>query len=236
MGSESANHSITQQEMVDCALRDPHLSRQILLLAHLYADCDAQTLEKLRSRLLPQRISSRTVALGGGATVAVGATVGLSLYQQGLDSHLLNYYQSVDEKWRKPGLVATLAITGFAGLYWAYSKATRQRSLERAASIQQLIRVIPRRSVNVIASLLDATFSSGDDAETIRSIAIGISAHQKLEKLTSLLKALGYEGLAIFGDGFDEVGLLDPVIFPTALKAFARQACRSDFLNQVRVI
>ena len=41
--------------------------------------------------------------------------------------------------------------------------------------------------------------------DTIRSICIGISAHQKLELLSSLVKLLGYESLAVFGDCFDEV-------------------------------
>lgn len=45
-----------------------------------------------------------------------------------------------------------------------------------------------------------------DQVDTIRSICIGISAHQKLELLSSLVKLLGYESLAVFGDCFDEVG------------------------------
>ena len=40
---------------------------------------------------------------------------------------------------------------------------------------------------------------------TIRSLCIGISAHQKLEHLSSLVTLLGYESLAVFGDCFDEV-------------------------------
>lgn len=42
----------------------------------------------------------------------------------------------------------------------------------------------------------------------------GISAHQKLELLGSLVRLLGYEGVSVFGDCFDEVTLLDPVRFP----------------------
>ena len=44
----------------------------------------------------------------------------------------------------------------------------------------------------------------------------GISAHQKLDLLSSLVTPLGYEGLSVFGDCFDEVTLLDPVRFPGA--------------------
>ena len=39
---------------------------------------------------------------------------------------------------------------------------------------------------------------------TIRSLCIGISAHQKLEHLSGLVTLLGYESLAVFGDCFDE--------------------------------
>lgn len=41
--------------------------------------------------------------------------------------------------------------------------------------------------------------------DTIRLLTIGVSAHQKLELLSGLLKLLGYESLAVFGDCFDEV-------------------------------
>ncbi len=43
-----------------------------------------------------------------------------------------------------------------------------------------------------------------DRVSTIRSLCIGISAHQKLEHLSSLVTLLGYESLAVFGDCFDE--------------------------------
>ena len=47
-----------------------------------------------------------------------------------------------------------------------------------------------------------------DRVSTIRSLCIGISAHQKLEHLASLVTLLGYESLAVFGDCFDEVRML----------------------------
>ena len=58
-----------------------------------------------------------------------------------------------------------------------------------------------------------------DQVDTIRSICIGISAHQKLELLSTLVKLLGYESLAVFGDCFDEVGgspLLHPCCTPSS--------------------
>lgn len=60
---------------------------------------------------------------------------------------------------------------------------------------------------------------------------IGVSAHQKLDLLSDLVKLLGYESLAVFGDCFDEVTLLDPVQYPGAIKIFAREVCRNDLLN-----
>eukprot|EP01024_Parvocaulis_polyphysoides_P025688 TRINITY_DN2333_c0_g1_i3.p1 TRINITY_DN2333_c0_g1~~TRINITY_DN2333_c0_g1_i3.p1 ORF type:complete len:218 (+),score=28.64 TRINITY_DN2333_c0_g1_i3:55-654(+) len=59
---------------------------------------------------------------------------------------------------------------------------------------------------------------------------VGVSAHQKLQKLLSLVQLLGYESVSIFGDCFDEVNLLDPVVYPGAMKAFAREICRNDLL------
>ena len=46
-----------------------------------------------------------------------------------------------------------------------------------------------------------------DRVSTIRSLCIGISAHQKLEHLANLVTLLGYESLAVFGDCFDEVSI-----------------------------
>ena len=46
-----------------------------------------------------------------------------------------------------------------------------------------------------------------DRVSTIRSLCIGVSAHQKLEHLAGLVTLLGYESLAVFGDCFDEVWL-----------------------------
>ena len=45
-------------------------------------------------------------------------------------------------------------------------------------------------------------------------LPVGISAHQKLDLLSGLVTLLGFEGLSVFGDCFDEVTLLDPVRFP----------------------
>jgi len=39
----------------------------------------------------------------------------------------------------------------------------------------------------------------------------------------------------VFGDCFDEVGLLDPLMYPAALKVFAREVCKNEVLNQGRL-
>ena len=47
--------------------------------------------------------------------------------------------------------------------------------------------------------------SPQDKVDTIRRQCIGVSAHQKLDLLTSLVKLCNYESVAVFGDCFDEV-------------------------------
>lgn len=57
----------------------------------------------------------------------------------------------------------------------------------------------------VTLGLQEALYLDQDQVDTIRGLCIGISAHQKLEHLTALVRLLGYESVAIFGDCFDEV-------------------------------
>eukprot|EP00238_Polyblepharides_amylifera_P003781 CAMPEP_0196584116 /NCGR_PEP_ID=MMETSP1081-20130531/45835_1 /TAXON_ID=36882 /ORGANISM="Pyramimonas amylifera, Strain CCMP720" /LENGTH=183 /DNA_ID=CAMNT_0041905217 /DNA_START=141 /DNA_END=692 /DNA_ORIENTATION=+ len=52
-----------------------------------------------------------------------------------------------------------------------------------------------------------------------------------MDHLQNLVRELGYASVAVFGDCFDEVTLLDPVVYPSALKAFAKEVCRNDILN-----
>jgi hypothetical protein len=56
-----------------------------------------------------------------------------------------------------------------------------------------------------------------------RQVHVGISAHQKLEKLLEVVRLIGFQSLCIFGDCFDEVTLLDPVTYPGAIKQFAKE-------------
>lgn len=67
------------------------------------------------------------------------------------------------------------------------------------------VRVVKQQQLQTIAAMLGALFSSHDSAETIRQLCIGVSAHQKLDLLSGLVRLLGFESLAVFGDCFDEV-------------------------------
>ena len=60
---------------------------------------------------------------------------------------------------------------------------------------------------------------------TIRSLCIGISAHQKLEHLSSLVTLLGYESLAVFGDCFDEARPLPAPIWGPVMLGWSSSAC-----------
>ena len=62
------------QEMLAVLKADPRASRQALLLAHLYADTDAQSLATLRQALLPLRYTA--VQLGVTAGVTASAVAG----------------------------------------------------------------------------------------------------------------------------------------------------------------
>jgi hypothetical protein len=56
-------------------------------------------------------------------------------------------------------------------------------------------------------------------------------ARGKLEALKRLLVgSLGFESVAVFVDGVDEIALLDPDRHPRALRAFARACCRNNEL------
>jgi hypothetical protein len=233
--------SVEGQDMLRRAASNPRAARQLLLLLHLYADCDESTLATLRRALLKPKFETKTVVLGG--TLATGAIVGTSIalsktspeFKEAVSAPFERILDEIDDS--APLLTANpkLTLTALAGCCgaaaWAISRSRRLRSLERAAAVQAPIRVVKHRPVGEIAALLNSTFSSGDSAELIRSLCLGNSAHQKLDHMTKLLHLLGYESLAVFGDCFDEVVLLDPVAYPSALKTFAKEACRNDLLN-----
>ena len=63
---------------------DPRASRQALLLTHLYADTDAQSLAQLRRELLPLRYTA--LQLGVTAGVATSAIAGAPVCAAGIQA------------------------------------------------------------------------------------------------------------------------------------------------------
>ncbi|PRW57534.1 hypothetical protein C2E21_3791 [Chlorella sorokiniana] len=232
-------HSVEGMDMLERIRADPRAAKQFLLLAHLYAKTDASSLDFLRYKLLPPRYS----ALQLGAAAATGAAVagGVSLASRnpevaGVLQAPLDWVHGELEA-NAPFLVehprlslAGAASLGLAGAYF-YRRWRRTQGLERAGALASEIRVVKQQPSEKVASLLSVLFSTHDSAEVIRQLCIGVSAHQKLELLASLVRLLGFESVAVFGDCFDEVVLLDPVVYPGALKVFAREICKNDLLN-----
>jgi hypothetical protein len=212
---------------------DACATRHALVAAHLYANADAGALRALRRALLRPRRP------GGEVAAAVGAGAGAACRSPGLAAALAAPWSRAWEELEAaapvltdhPGLSLTALAAAAAAGGWALPRRRAARSLARAAAVAAPVRVVRRRPAAELAALLDATFHPGDPAEAVRSLCIGSSAHQKLDRASGLLRVLGYEGLAAFGDCFDEVSLLDPVRFPSAVKCFAREACRNDLLN-----
>ena len=255
--------SVEGADMLRRVGEDGRAVRQLLLLVHLYADCDAGTLKVLRRALLkPPAVRPATVAGGvvllGGTFLAASALLfpphrhsststststasresgGASSFSLGaaLSAPFERIWEEIDDTapffTEHPKLTLTALTTAGAAAGYVAARSRRQYSLARAAAVLAPIRVVKHRPVSEIAALLNATFSYGDGAELIRSLCIGISAHQKLDHLSSLLQLLGFDSLALFADCIDEISLLDPVAYPQAIKTFAKETCRNDFLN-----
>ncbi|KAJ9517147.1 hypothetical protein QJQ45_009092 [Haematococcus lacustris] len=222
------------------ALRsDPRSARQFLLLVQLYARTDSGSLLQAQRALLlplytPAQISGVVV---GGVTglVAVSALSKTEAVAQVVEEYSSWAHDKAcglcPPLRTHPKLVAAGATSLSLIAAYYYVRWQRKRALGRAEALARSVRVVSPQPVESLVGLLAALFAPQDSADTVRSLAIGVSAHQKLELLQSLLQLLGYDSLAVFGDCFDEVTLLDPVRFPGAMKAFAREVCRNDVLN-----
>jgi energy-coupling factor transporter ATP-binding protein EcfA2 len=216
---------------------NPRLLRYFLLLIHLYADVDAKTLARVRNLVnTRQPFSNLTIAIAG--IVASSALLALRRSEVKLDSQMLDDVLDTTLSLPIPAVVAShprisLGLAGVTGLTlaWYNQRYRRLQAYERAAKVKESIRVVKGAPIAQIAGLLNATFDRKDDSHTIRAVCTGISPFQKLDNVSALLKALGFESLVVFGDCFDEVSLLDPVVYPSAVKTFAREACRNDVLN-----
>lgn len=219
---------------------DARASQQFLLLSHLYSQkADAAALARLRKELLRPKYTALELALGAMVGVtAVGGAAAAGRNQDVAETVAMPFNAAWSEVDRvapavtsHPRITFATTAVALAGGFAYYSRYAKQRALQRAEALKANVRVVKQQPTPVLALLLQALFSTQDQVDTIRSICIGISAHQKLELLSSLVKLLGYESLAVFGDCFDEVVLLDPVQYPGAMKAFAREVCRNDLLN-----
>ncbi|KAA6417862.1 MAG: hypothetical protein FRX49_12160 [Trebouxia sp. A1-2] len=227
-------------EMLARVKADARASQQFLLLTHLYSQkADAAALARLRKELLRPKYTAMELALGSIVGVsAVGGAAAATRNQEVADTLATPFNVAWSEVDRvapavtsHPRITIATTAVAVAGGFAYYSRYAKQRALQRADGLKANVRVVKQQPTPVLALLLQSLFSTQDQVDTIRSICIGISAHQKLELLSSLVKLLGYESLAVFGDCFDEVVLLDPVQYPGAMKAFAREVCRNDLLN-----
>lgn len=88
------------------------------------------------------------------------------------------------------------------------------------------VRVVKQQPAEVVACMLGRLFSGADSADTLRQLCVGVSAHQKLDLLASLVRLLGYESLAVFGDCFDEVGWRGGGVGVVVLCSWMMMACR----------
>lgn len=225
--------------MINTLRSNPKACKQFLLLIHLYARTDQSQLAFVRSSLMTSRYTPTQIA---GAGVVVAAAAGGAVASSGNPEVAdalavpLEYMYAQAVRVLPPlrthpkVTLAALGTLTLGGLLY-YQRYSRQKGIARAISLQSTIRVVKPQSPYLISSLLDGLFTRGDSVDTIRTLWIGVSAHQKLELLEELVKLLGYESVTVFGDCFDEVTLLDPVRFPGAIKVFAREICRNDLLN-----
>ncbi|GAX81460.1 hypothetical protein CEUSTIGMA_g8889.t1 [Chlamydomonas eustigma] len=227
------------KQMLEALRSEPKAARQFLLLAHLYSRTDVSALAWLRRRLLKPSLSAAQVSVGIGVTVSAVTAAVVAVSDDHISSRLSQHVSTVGEKVADtmpfmaahPRIMAAAATAATSSVLWWYLRRQRHCALERALAVQRNVRVVKPQPPAVLAGLLGSCFAPQDSVETVRQLCIGVSAHQKLDLLSNLVELLGYESVAVFGDCFDEVTLLDPVRFPAAMKAFAREVCRNDVLN-----
>eukprot|EP00924_Labyrinthula_sp_SR-Ha-C_P006229 augustus_masked-scaffold_31-processed-gene-0.43-mRNA-1 protein AED:0.12 eAED:0.15 QI:0/-1/0/1/-1/1/1/0/611 len=127
---------------------------------------------------------------------------------------------------------------GLFAIGYAKVRKYRKRTTDRLEKVCKTVRVVTldQSRVKLLKTLLGTLVSPNDSADTVIRLYLGESAQSKLELLNSLCVGCGYtDGVAVFGDCFDEVGLLDPLRYSSSLKAFAREVCRNEILNRGRL-
>ncbi len=216
--------------IIDSLQKNPRAATQFLLLAHLYSHEDAATLQALRVKLLPLIFSSWTVkkTVTTVGVVCCGVAVGSTGYK-----HFQPSATSIKEQFESPYQVIGLSsfVAGLSLAVTLFYRRRKRSSRIRGIELCKPLRIADARP-KVIENLANRLFNVEDTSDRIRSLLIGHNAQQKLELLESLVKACGFDGLAVFGDCFDEVGLLDPLLYPNSLKVFAREVCKNEVLNQ----
>mmetsp|Transcript_15592 Transcript_15592/g.43626 ORF Transcript_15592/g.43626 Transcript_15592/m.43626 type:complete len:523 (+) Transcript_15592:89-1657(+) len=226
-------------EMLEVLKASPKASRQMLILTHLYANTDTASLAWLRSMLVPPPLTLTQVLAGLSVAATVSAGIIAAMTDPAISTMLAG---PILKGWAEvcrtapvlkshPRTVANASATLALSAVSYYGSYCKRRSLARATQMQSRIRVVKQWPPEVVAGLLDSITSSQDSPDNIQLMYVGISAHQKLELLRELVTLLGYESVCTFGDCFDEVTLLDPVMYPGAIKVFAREVCRNDLLN-----
>ncbi|GMH35468.1 hypothetical protein BSKO_03336 [Bryopsis sp. KO-2023] len=237
--SAAAKQGCAAGGIIDKLKGDNKRSQQFLILAHLYARTDQSTLSYLRKALITPKYSPAEMTKAAGYSVA-GVTGSLAVIQLPAIAGPLS--EAGGKVWdviadHVPGLRENPKIYGALTVALAcvttnrYLNYQRRRAISRATLLQSFVRVVQQSPAEIVGKLLNQLFDQDETVDTIRSINIGVSGHQKLDLLAELVVLLGYESLAVFGDCFDEVTLLDPVTFPGAIKVFAREVCRNDLLN-----
>jgi hypothetical protein len=174
------------------------ISRRIIILAHLYARCDQATLSRLRTNLfpwtwipsvLPHQLTAPSALLLTSAVfaapVAFTATKGAFAPRSQSSSvrpaassapSLLDRASGVlASVTEQPLLVAAGAASALAVGGCGFLRYRHTRSLKRAELLRSAVRVVKRRPVEQLASMLDITVSTRDTVDTIRCVAECVS-------------------------------------------------------------
>lgn len=164
------------------------IARQVVLLAALYARTDQETLNKVRKALqpwtwladvVPSQLSapSALFVVGGFTCGAILVAAGVQALtgpypaQRG-SSFGISAWKALTEKPVHMGAGATGAAIVGAG---AFMRLRHTKSLARAVKLQANVRVVKRRPVDDVASVLDLFVKGNDDVETIRYVAAALN-------------------------------------------------------------
>ena len=197
-------------------------SSQFLLLAHIYAKVDIGTLQSLYNHLKPRAELLENFTSAAQTTSVAAVAIGGAYYASKTRTDIPTTAL----------LAGAASLATFSASIYIQRWRQQHRSRERAASLAEKVRVVqPPVPLPGLQEVLDKLFTAHDTAGSLQGLLIGHSCNQKLANLRSLLQVCGYGDLAVFGDCFDECSQLDPVTFPSTIRAFATQVCRNEILN-----